>query len=235
MPRQTRITDIHCKNYKECMRCITTTARNGYCSVGCWNKLTKRKPIDGYKKCLLCDKKFPFRLSLKVRSAYSKELGCMVGSVKQKYCSRRCSLLYKNKYNNPAQSTMGRMKIAKFAKTRGTAHLRTPEALKKLSATLRGKGHWNWQGGKTSESKLRRNDRYFKEWRKKVFERDDYTCQNCGARNGLGKTVKLNAHHIKPWSLYPDERFELSNGQTLCLSCHKETDSYMGRIKNYKK
>lgn len=57
----------------------------------------------------------------------------------------------------------------------------------------------------------------YKLWRKSVFERDNYTCQKCHK-----KGVKLNAHHIKPWCIYKDERFEISNGITLCEKCHKE-------------
>ena len=58
-------------------------------------------------------------------------------------------------------------------------------------------------------------------WRKSVFERDKYVCQHCGARNGFGKTVYFQAHHIKHFAKFPELRYELSNGITLCLPCHK--------------
>lgn len=61
-----------------------------------------------------------------------------------------------------------------------------------------------------------RNSREYQEWRADVFERDHYTCQNCGQVGGM-----LNAHHIKPFKDYPDLRLEVSNGITLCLKCHK--------------
>lgn len=57
----------------------------------------------------------------------------------------------------------------------------------------------------------------YHEWRKAVFERDDYTCQNCGQRGG-----ELNAHHIVPYSESIELRYEIDNGITLCKSCHKE-------------
>ena len=56
------------------------------------------------------------------------------------------------------------------------------------------------------------------EWRKKIFTRDNYTCQMCGKIGGY-----LEADHIKPWAYFPDLRFELSNGRTLCRPCHNTT------------
>lgn len=54
----------------------------------------------------------------------------------------------------------------------------------------------------------------YKRWRTLVFKRDGYKCVNCRA------TDKLIPHHIKPADLYPNLRLIVSNGQTLCRSCH---------------
>jgi 5-methylcytosine-specific restriction endonuclease McrA len=56
-----------------------------------------------------------------------------------------------------------------------------------------------------------------------VFERDDWTCQKCAARNGNGKAIYLEAHHLKPFTKYPELRFELDDGTTLCRGCHVGT------------
>lgn len=51
-------------------------------------------------------------------------------------------------------------------------------------------------------------------WKTAVKERDLYKCVKCGT------TEKLTVHHIKSWKEYPDLRFEISNGLTLCVYCH---------------
>ena len=54
-------------------------------------------------------------------------------------------------------------------------------------------------------------------WRKIILIRDDYKCQyrNCKRK---GKYI----HHIKSYKDYPDLRFEVSNGITLCDRHHKK-------------
>jgi hypothetical protein len=101
------------------------------------------------------------------------------------------------------------------------------EQREKISMGLVGKQtgnkHWNWKGGISSLNEIVRHSFSIKEWRTGVFKRDHYTCQGCGAKNGNGKRVKLEAHHLKPFSLYPELRFNISNGKTLCRSCHDLT------------
>lgn len=72
-----------------------------------------------------------------------------------------------------------------------------------------------WQGGKTAKSLKRRNCLPYKNWRKSVFVRDDYTCKMCNQKGG-----KLAAHHIKTVKDYPELIYEKTNGITLCWSCH---------------
>ena len=85
------------------------------------------------------------------------------------------------------------------------------------SKDTRGPNHWNWKGGITPANQKARNSKFAHEWRKAVFERDNYTCQMCGKHGG-----KLNAHHIKHWAKFPGERFVLDNGITFCEECHKK-------------
>ena len=87
---------------------------------------------------------------------------------------------------------------------------------------MRGENNPNWKGGTygTERHTLMGRVEYVN-WRQAVFTRDDYTCQLCGERGG-----KLNADHIKPYSLYPHLRLDLDNGQTLCVLCHVIKTTY---------
>lgn len=79
----------------------------------------------------------------------------------------------------------------------------------------------NWKGGITNENLKLRQAPELIQWRKEVFERDNYICQICQQRGG-----KLVADHIKSWKNYPELRFDLSNGRTLCECCHRSTPNY---------
>jgi 5-methylcytosine-specific restriction endonuclease McrA len=73
------------------------------------------------------------------------------------------------------------------------------------------------------------DDNHLRRWRYAVFKRDKHACQRCF--KGKADGVALEGHHVKPWKLYPELRYELSNGQTLCKECHRTTDSYGSRIR----
>ena len=109
----------------------------------------------------------------------------------------------------------------------GRGKKRSEETKRRMSEARKGKKNPNWKGG-VQRGRHNGNWRYSK-WRTAVYNRDDYTCQICRVRSGLGYKVILNADHIKPWALFPKLRYKLSNGRALCVPCHKKTDTYGGK------
>lgn len=102
------------------------------------------------------------------------------------------------------------------------------ETKAKISQNRRGKavaannGFWN--GGTSRCYRTGYYSTQYKEWRVAVFQRDIYTCQYCGQVGGY-----LTAHHIKGQAAFPELRFDVTNGLTLCEACHAKTDNYKGR------
>jgi len=97
----------------------------------------------------------------------------------------------------------------------------------------------NWKGGIVKRTELVRKLPEYKQWRSAVFERDNWTCQTCGARG-----TYLEAHHIKELHLIIKEGiiktaqdskrckqlWDINNGVTLCKNCHNLTKC--GKPKN---
>ena len=124
------------------------------------------------------------------------------------------------KHTDEAKRKMGERKKGKKLRL-GKKH--TIETRSKISCivrerTPRGERVHNYVDGKSAERYGIRHTSEYKRWRYDVFLRDGFVCQMCGySKGGI-----LNAHHIKPFPKYPELRFELSNGITLCESCHKK-------------
>jgi 5-methylcytosine-specific restriction endonuclease McrA len=81
---------------------------------------------------------------------------------------------------------------------------------KSKKGQLKGDKHPMWKDGRS----------YFRgegwrELRQKVWERDDYTCQECGKKKCL-----LIAHHIKPYNKKDKNTNNMKNLISLCFSCH---------------
>lgn len=91
---------------------------------------------------------------------------------------------------------------------------------KRINNIPKGKNHYNWKGGiSTVEDQIRKSKDY-KEWRLAVYRKDYFMCQECGYS---GK--QINAHHIYSFSKYPEYRFDIGNGHTLCKSCHRHIEA----------
>jgi hypothetical protein len=80
----------------------------------------------------------------------------------------------------------------------------------------RGEAAPGYIDGKGHERRGLRHTAELKRWRYDVFTRDGFACCHCGDNRG----GNLHAHHIKPFATYPDLRFVIENGITLCEPCH---------------
>jgi hypothetical protein len=174
-------------------------------------------------KCIICGKVF-------------MKHNCDVKIGRGKYCSNKCrfeankkgiggyeNLRGENNYNWNGGKIKRICKFCKIefyiapselSKRRGSGNFCSKSCVGKFHSGILSS---NWQGGITPPNKKERCGYKTDDWRKSVYERDNYTCQKCGKRGG-----KLNAHHIIPFSIDKSLRFEVSNGITLCAKCHKK-------------
>lgn len=132
-----------------------------------------------------------------------------------KFCSIHCSV-----------KNLQKPEIIKKRVLATIGYKRTAEQRAKVS----GDKCYLWKGGITPINFAIRNSYEYKLWRTSVFQRDNYTCIWCGATSGNGKTVILNADHIKPFAFFLEFRFDINNGRTLCKKCHLTTETH-GRPK----
>jgi hypothetical protein len=98
---------------------------------------------------------------------------------------------------------------------------------RRKSDKVRGENHWNWKGGLTESSHAVRTSIEYKEWRMAVFQRDNFTCINCGH-----KGHDIIADHIKPFYFFPELRLNVDNGRTLCKECDKLLGFHYARDKH---
>ena len=107
-----------------------------------------------------------------------------------------------------------------------------------MSLCRRGSKNKNWRGGVTELKEQIMNSREYRLWKNEVKKRDNYICTKCG-----NDKKQIDAHHfpksfrqlLKENNIHTLEDaigclllWDISNGITLCIDCHQETDSYGG-------
>ena len=117
---------------------------------------------------------------------------------------KKISNTLKNKYKDPAY------------KERILSTFRPPK----------GEEHWNWKGGVSSDRVKIYNTPEYTSWRTEVFKRDKYQCRMCKTKG------QLHAHHIVPWAADPSLGLAVTNGMTLCTSCHVNVHRYYKEVCN---
>jgi len=183
----------------------------------CWDRNFKNS-----KKCIICGNKFYVRGIRRQKTA--------------KYCSVKCKAKDqkgKTPYNIGNAKTeeikckkCGKKFTAPLWETRKYCSHKCYLENNNIGEQVTGKLHWKWKGGITPENQKLRSSRKSKDWRKAVFKRDNYTCQECGVRGG-----KLVADHIKQWAFFPKLRFNINNGRVLCEKCHEKTPTFRNNNK----
>lgn len=149
---------------------------------------------------------------------------------KQKFCTRGCWIKYKTEHGlgkntGMKHSNASRSKMSSSQKIRFNTgpHYSRDKKLPQRSGKnhhfwdkkrpeVSGANNVNWKGGISKNSRFNSD---YKIWRSRVFARDNYTCQVCDTIGGY-----LQADHIKRYADYPELRYEISNGRTLCVACH---------------
>lgn len=111
----------------------------------------------------------------------------------------------------------------------------TPETVRKMSESMKGKKtgslayQWIEDRSKLKDDRRNRKGQLSRDWVKRVKVRDGYCCkmanQDCKGQ--------LESHHILPWKDYPELRYEINNGITLCSFHHPRKRSEELRLAPY--
>lgn len=122
-----------------------------------------------------------------------------------------------NKYNlGKKRSLETKLKMSRSMKGNNLGNKPSAITRVKMSIAHKGSKAYNWKGGITPTYYKLRHSLKTDNWRRQIYRRDKFTCQKCGSK----KSGTLNAHHIYNFSEFPDLRYLIKNGITLCKVCH---------------
>lgn len=116
-------------------------------------------------------------------------------------------------------------RVSQFRGVKRTLKTRKLMSKKAIERVKKGKHNFG-DGSKTPKRLSIYKSLEYRLWRESVFERDNWTCVWCKIRGG-----ELHADHIKPFAYFPELRFAIDNGRTLCKPCHLTTDTWGYRAK----
>ena len=161
-----------------------------------------------------------YKAAVKICPICNKQFRAVKDTIhrKQIYCSMPC---YRESRKNPIKEMHCRYCGRPFLEREGRKFYCSHECYSKhIEITKKGANSHLWKGGKTKASKLIKTSAEYRSWRLAVFTRDGFKCTQCGSNKNL------EAHHIKEQSRFPELRFDVNNGLSLCHECHKLTDNY---------
>lgn len=183
----------------------------------CGKSYSPRKGVSyrQWSKSFWCSRKChsEFSIGRKLTDEHKKKIGISnLGRIVSEETKYKISM--QNKGRKPSVNTLDKLRLS---------HIGQKAWNKGKKSQLSGDMHWNWKGGISKGYKSGYYSFEYKNWRRACMERDNYSCQECGFKG------YLTVHHIKSFAYYPELRYELTNGTTLCELCHSKTDNYKGR------
>lgn len=213
---------------------------NNFCSIPCGEAFKRgNSKMFITKSCKRCQKEY--------ETLYRRQT---------EYCSVECSSLYQPSKEHVGYGKEGPTKGMKpwtFGLTKETDE-RIADLGNKVSKTQKEQfisgirsnsmdNNPNWKNGlgvTPLHQSVRQMTKY-KEWRLAVFKRDDFICIWC-----KDTSRNINADHIKAFSVILRENkissieeaekckelWDINNGRTLCVECHKTTETYGNSNKN---
>lgn len=121
---------------------------------------------------------------------------------------------------------------------------KSPEHIERISLTMKGKpsnvlgkhinvkeNNPNWIADRTQlvKSEKKHLDYQYRLWMLSVKNRDNWKCRiiNSDCKG------KLESHHILNWKDYPELRYEINNGITLCHAHHPRGRSNEAKLSPY--
>lgn len=167
------------------------------------HKTRPKKELELNRVCPACGKEFHLKL---------------VEIKEQNYCSNKCrGIAKRNPLTKKTCVNCGSEFARRKSETSGNFSKRklcSKECQTAFAPPPVGSGADNprWKG---DDARRRNRLGPSRKWREQVLARDDAACQRCGATDAT-----LVAHHILPFETYPEKRWDVDNGLTLCQLCH---------------
>lgn len=215
-----------CRCNKEFERVVSAIGKRVFCSLAC-----RKEPLG--RICEGC--KQPYTVSIAHRKT-------------SRFCSKSCAKsgerhhFYGKEGPTKGQSTWIKglnketdSRVAAMAQKVSTTH---KQQFVEGTRTNKGAQNPNWKPPGERKTLLNvaiRQTEKYAQWRSSVFQRDGFKCVWCNATN-----LQFNADHIRSFAtllkeyritsieeaLKCNELWNVENGRTLCVNCHRKTDTY---------
>jgi len=137
-----------------------------------------------------------------------------------KFCSHSCKSRFTCKKHIAGKKHIEET-LKKISSSRiGKPHILTPEGKKSFTEKMSRQNNWKWIEDRTKlvtskGSEERRSSRY-KDWRRQVCNRDKWKCRI----SNIDCNGRLEVHHILGFTEYPELKYDINNGISLCHFHH---------------